>query len=839
MGYLPGAVERQLLVLLNLLVSTAQCSTFIHSSSFVFLFFVFLLFVNVFLLIFLVIVVLPASFLLEISALFLLHSYMIFILDFEHSFQPPGDPKYDTARILGDPRSLKKLRVIDNQSESDLNVDKWLEGVSESKNKIEIKDKTTSKIKSEKKKIKHNSLSSPLSRGASARMNIQTKNKLLAHGFGPDSLLENKKKIENNFLQFEKLLKCSTIEEKRTKKKNLTSYGEKKIIRKVSNKKQCDDFPSDFISEINPAMNIFMNTKMNSKPRSKKNRNSQISFECSAVSENVLFNGRDTSYEEFRNSVNLLRENIVKGTKAARTNAGHCTDTTGYIDLTREGELGEGKGVKERKSDCDGESHSASSQRSFSHSDMDTDMDLTRSRGGISGPESVSYSLRDMLVDSYNTSLHDSMIDTYDAYSSVCTADSLNFKKDNHAGVTMSYLVPPSSTFSSNPITMSNQVRIHSDEGSYRDGEAEEEEEEDSKREGGGERVCNTQSKAISSTKTETGRGAGMGMGVKERYGKAERSPADWMAWARQGSRMPLSESIAEIISTNTYLKAHPKGENDPEDSGPKAGIQETVSYHEDFLPVFSTKVIDSYNIRNQTECDDVDKEEKVRQTITDNKDENDGDGDAFEDDYSRTKEYKYEEGEKDNRDNDNDNNNDEDEDDMLVYDMPQYYDDYYASSRVVERNTDYLNSISLRIDSTAQLLNPKEYNQETSFETVTEMNIYTESDERDPYATSEPYKFLHGIRNNDASSSSNENDNYEGEDSYRFAGTAEGKVVHRGREESYLLNKGIAFPLRGPRTDSGTGIGNAELSDLSGYRGPSAAILESYMKDVHRQSSH
>jgi hypothetical protein len=719
---------------------------------------------------------------------------------------------------------LKKLRVIDNQNESDLNVHKWLEAVSESKNKIEIKNKTMSKMNVERKKITHNSLSSPLSKGASARINIQTKNRLLAHGLGPDSLLENKKKIENNFLQFEKLLKCSTIEEKRKKKKDLTSYGEKKIIRKVSSKKQCDDFPSDFISEINPTMNIFTNTRMNSKPRSKKNRRSEISFECSPVSENVLFNGRDTSYEEFRNSVNLLRENIVKGTKAARTDTGHRTDTTGYMDLTGEGELGEGKGVEERKNDYDGESHSAPSQRSFSHSD--TDMDLTRSRGGISGPESVNYSLRDILVDSYNTSLHDSMIDTYDAYSSVCTAESLNFRKNNNAGVTMSYLVPPTSTFTSIPVTMSNQVRIHSDEGSYRDGEAEEEEE--SNREGGGERVCNTQSKTVSSSKTETGKG----MGVKERYGKAERSPADWMAWARRGSRMPLSESIAEIISTNTYLKAHPKGENDPDDSGSKAGIQDTVSYHEDFLPVFSTKVIDFQNTITQTECDDIDKEEEVRQAIIANKDENKDDGeegeqDAFEDD-------KYEEEEEgENHDND------EDEDDMLVYDMPQYYDDYYASSRVMENNTDYLNSFSLRNDNTAQLLNPKEYNQETPFETVTEMNIYTESDERDPYATSEPYKFLHGIRNKDVSSSGNENENYEGEDSYRAAGKAEGKVVHRGREESHLLNKGIAFPLRGPRTDSGAGIGNAELSDLSGYRGPSAAILESYMKDVYRQSSH
>ena len=757
-------------------------------------------------------------------------------MNFENSFQPPGDPKYDTARILGDPRSLKKLRVINSQNESDLNVDKWLEAVSESKNKIEIKNKTMSKMNIERKKIKHDSLSSPLSRGASAKMNIQTKNKLLAHGLGSDSLLENKKKIGNNFLQFEKLLKCSTIEEKRTKKKDLTSYGEKKIIRKVSNKKQFNDFTSDFISEINPTMNIFTNTKMNSKSRSKKNRSSQISLGRSAGSENVHFNGRDTSYEEFRNSVNLLRDNIVKGTKAARTDTGHRTDTTGYMDLTREGEVGEGKGVEERKSDCDGESHSAPSQRSFSHSD--TDMDLNRSRGGISGPESVNYSLRDMLMDSYNTSLHDSMIDTYDAYSSVCTAESLNFK-NSHAGVTMSYLVPPSSTFTSIPITMSNQVRIRSEEGSYRDVEAEAE--EVSNRERGGERVSNTQSKTVSSTETETGKGPGAGIGVKERYGKAERSPADWMAWARRGSRMPLSESIAEIVSTNTYLKAHPKGENDPEDSGSKAEIQDTVSYHEDFLPVFSTKVIDSHHTINQTECDNIDEEEEeeVRQAIIANKDENDGEEDALEDDNFKTKEDKYEKEEEEEKEEKN-HDNDNDEDDMLVYDMPQYYDDYYASSRVMENNIDYLNSFSLRNDNTAQLLNPKEYNQETPFETVTEMNIYTESDERDPYAmSSEPYKFLHGIRNKDVSSSGNENENYEGDDSYRIAGKAEGKVVHRGREESYLLNKGIAFPLRGPRTDSETEIGNAELSDLSGYRGPSAAIPESYMKGVRRQSPH
>lgn len=742
-------------------------------------------------------------------------------MDFEHSLQPPGDPKYDTARILGDPRSLKKLRVIDNQNESDLNVDKWLEAVNESKNKIEIKNKTAGKMNIERKRIKHNSLSSPLSRGANAKMNNQTKNKLLAHDLGPDSLSENKKKIENNFLQFEKLLKCSTIEEKRIKKKDLTTYGEKKIVRTVSNKKRCNDFPTHFITEINPAMNIFTRTKTNSKPRSKTNRKYQISFECSAGSENVLLNGRDTSYEEFRNSVNLLRENIVKGTKAARTDTRHRTDTTGNMLLTREGQLGEGRGDEERKNDNDAESHSAS-QRSFAY--MDADIDLTRS--GISGPESVNYSLRDMLVDSYNTSLHDSMIDTYDAYSSVRTAESSNFKKSNNAGVTMSYLVPPTSTSTSFPITTSSQVRIHTDEG--RDGEAEEE----SNKEGGGESVSNTQSITVSSTKTETGKGVAGGMGVKERYGKAERSPADWMAWARRGSRMPLSESIAEIISTNTYLKAHPKGENTPDDSGSKAGIQDHVSYHEDFLPVFSTKVIDFNNIIYQTECDDIDKEKEVPQA---NENKCDGEDDAHEKDDFRTKEYEYEEGE--NRDNDN--KNDEDEDDMLVYDMPQYYDDYYASSRVMENNTDYLNSFSLRNDNTAQLLNPKEYNQETPFETVTEMNIYTESDERDPYAmSSEPYKFLHGIRNKDVSSSSHENYNYEREDSNRVAGKAEGKVVHRGREESYLLNKGIAFPLRGPGTDSGTGIGNAESSDLSGYRGPSAAILESYMKDVYRQSS-
>ena len=748
-------------------------------------------------------------------------------MNFEHSLQPPGDPKYDTARILGDPRSLKKLRVIDNQNESDFNVDKWLEAVSESKNKIEIKNKTASNINIERNRIKH-SLSSPLSRGASSKMNTQTKNKLLAHDLGPDSITENKKKIENNFFQLEKLLKCSTIEEKRSKKKDLTSYGEKKIARKVSSKKRCNDFPTRFIAEINPAMNIFTRTKMNSKPRSKTDRSGQISLECSAGSENILFNGRDTSYEEFRNSVNLLRENIVKGTKAARTGTRNRTDTTGNMLLTTEGELGEGKGDEERKNDNDGESHCAVSQRGFTC--MDTGMDLTRS--GISGPEFVNYSLRDMLVDSYNTSLHDSMIDTYDAYSSACAAESSNFKKNNHAGVTMSYLVPPTSTFTSIPTTTSSQVRIHADEGSYRDGEAAEE----SNRGGGGDSVSNTQSKAVSSTKTETGTGVAVGMGVKERYGKEERSPADWMAWARRGSRMPLSESIAEIISTNTYLEAHPKSENTPEDSGSKAGIQDDVSYHEDFLPVFTTTVIDSNGIINQSECDDIDKEDEVRQAMIANENKDDGGEGAYENDDFRTKEYEYEEVE--NRDNVNDN--DEDEDDMLVYDMPQYYDDYYASNRVTENNTDYLNSFSLRNDNTAQLLKPKEYNQETPLETVPEMNIYTEPDERDPYAmSSEPYKFLHGIRNKDVSSSSNENVNYEREESNRVAGKAEGNVVHRGREENYLLNKGIAFPLRGPGTDSGTGIGNAELSDLSGYLGPSAAILESYMKDVYRLSSH
>ena len=103
-------------------------------------------------------------------------------------------------------------------------MDKWYEAVTVSNSNNKIENKAINKNKNiiekmitniDKNKVKNNSLSSPLSRSANKKMNTQTKDKLLAQALEPNSRYENKIKIENNFLKFEKLLKLSPIEKKK------------------------------------------------------------------------------------------------------------------------------------------------------------------------------------------------------------------------------------------------------------------------------------------------------------------------------------------------------------------------------------------------------------------------------------------------------------------------------------------------------------------------------------------------------------------------------------------------------------------------------------------------
>ena len=759
----------------------------------------------------------------------------------------------------------------------------------------------------DKNKIKSNSLSSPLSRSATKRMNNQTEDKLLAHALEPNSQYENKIKIE-------KLLKSSTIEEKKIKKKHLIDYGERKIIHIVGGKKKKCDFPANFITENSTSKK---NKRINSKPCSKKNRNSQISFESSIGPENVLFNGKDTSYVEFLSSVNLIRENIVRGTKAARTEIHPRTDTIENIELHGEVSESEGEGgVEERKSDNDSDSLSPNTHnmRNFDYSDVDIN------KSGISDPECLNNSIRDVLINSYNASLHDSMIDTYDIFNTVRTAEYLKYRS-NETGVTVSYSVPSISTSTSIPVHMTATSHSHNLRNqNIAIGEYEEEQEGgivEREKEKGSAGV-RTQSPSVigayeksesiqtlapahtsatltkTRTQTETGMGTGIGMetvtgmgtvtvtgtgietgrgrgmGVDEGFMKAERSSEDWIAWARRGARLPLSDSVNTIINTNnltstsTSTSMQNKSEKEFQDPGSEVGIKGNVFYHEDFLPVFSTKVIESSRNINRIEYDNV-SGGKIQGTINNNYNDNND----TNDDKINEKNEKREQINKMSVNNNNDNNHyydnnkkidkkndevennrhkeveNEDEDDLLVYDMPQYYDDYYEYNRVLDNNkTYYSDPITVNDNDTTQSYNAKEYNEEdTQFKTKTEMNIYTELDETDPYTvSSEPYNFVHGIRKTENSSVSYAKDYEDGDEFYRVVDKVRGKVKvgkHTDKEDSYSSNKGIAFPLRGTRTDSRIKIKNTESSDLSDYHGPSAAILESYMKDIYEQSSN
>ena len=840
-------------------------------------------------------------------------------------------------------------------------MDKWYQAVavSNSNNKIENKEinkNENEKIKTniDKNKIKNNSLSSPLSRCANKKMNNQTKDKLLAQVLlQPNNRHVNEIKIENNFLKFEKLLKCSKIQEKKTKKKDFINYGERIIVQNVSGKRKKSDFPTNFITENSVSKK---NTKINSKPCSKKNRNNQISFEGSFGPENVLFNGKDTSYVDFLSSVNLIRENIVKGTKAARTEGHPSTDIIGNMKSRREESedeseyVGEDKGgVEDRKSDYDSDSLSpyTHNTRNFDHSDADN-----INKSGISDPESLNNSIRDVLVNSYNASLHDSMIDTYDVFNTVRTAESLKHRSKNTAGVTVSYLVPPVSTSTSIPIPLTAASHNHShnqrnqdmaieEENNNVDGDEEEEEEEEE--EGIIEREreivigragTKTQSESVigayekpdskgeakpsltsvTETKTKTqmetvtgmgtgtvtkigigmgtgrGMGSGMGRGEEEEEGllNAERSAEDWIAWARRGARLPLSDSVNNITNTNnltsTATSMPNKSENEFQDLGSKVEIRGNVFYHEDFLPVFSTKVIESSRNVDDIEYDYVD-EEKMQETTNDNDDNRnekefrhkneikeqineicDNDNNNYHYDNNKKSDDRHnkfevesdrykEVGIENEIENDNkEENEEEDEDDLLVYDMPQCYDDYYEYNRVLDNNnnnnnnnnqTYYLDPITLNDNDVTQSYNAKEFSEDTKFEnkTITEMNIYTELDETGPYAmSSEPYNFLHGIRKNRNSSISYAKDDNDEKDFYHVVDKVRGKVKvgkYNDKEESYYLSKGIAFPSRGTRTNSRIKIKSAESSDLSDYHGPSAAILQSYMEDIYKQSSN
>jgi hypothetical protein len=145
--------------------------------------------------------------------------------------QPPGDPKYDTARVLSDPRSMRKLRIIDGQIDTDLEAEKWSKSVikqvrepakSEGKKEVLKNNNTAIEIEMEGKRKKK--LSAPLSVSASADMDSRTNSLLRLLDLYKDS--NKSKEIKEN------LLECKLCQKKAVK----TNKKKRKCSSKSSSK---------------------------------------------------------------------------------------------------------------------------------------------------------------------------------------------------------------------------------------------------------------------------------------------------------------------------------------------------------------------------------------------------------------------------------------------------------------------------------------------------------------------------------------------------------------------------------------------------------------------------
>ena len=167
-------------------------------------------------------------------------------------WKPPGDPKYDIARVIGDPRSLRKLRLLDGQREGDVGAEKWYNTVVIDENNNNNQNLITNSninsnsslngtdknIKSnnfnlvpEKKKKKLKIYSGPLAKSANERMNKNTNTLLLmlSHIAGKCT----NSTFEENLKEFKEIQDKNDNDNEKKMKKKVKKNGLKQKILKL------------------------------------------------------------------------------------------------------------------------------------------------------------------------------------------------------------------------------------------------------------------------------------------------------------------------------------------------------------------------------------------------------------------------------------------------------------------------------------------------------------------------------------------------------------------------------------------------------------------------------
>ena len=347
--------------------------------------------------------------------------------------------------MLSDPRSLRKLRIIDHQIDTDFEAEKWSKSVikqvreaskSEGKKAVLKNNNTSVEIEMERKRKKK--LSTPLSVSASADMDSRASTLLRllklnkdsnAHTENEEHLLDCKFRQKKTVKTTRKKKKCSpkpslevsstsrTADKDKVKMKSKSKSEGREKSTKTSDSKRCGVEASPILTSsrssdrgsvkgsVRGSDKGTPSTASTVKSRGSKTSDSKIlRKKISSKGEDRTLDSVDEGFRNFHYSVNLLRDSILQGTVAARCDTSSRTAGEEDEDDDEEGEDGE----EEEDEEEDEVSDSAGS---------DTNQNLnSRDTRDLSSRSSASQAMRNASVASYSLSLRDSMVDNYEDF---------------------------------------------------------------------------------------------------------------------------------------------------------------------------------------------------------------------------------------------------------------------------------------------------------------------------------------------------------------------------------------------------------------------------------------
>lgn len=314
--------------------------------------------------------------------------------------------------------------------------EKWLQAVSYQVEKgksdtigqrnVLLNNQTVEEIK--KKKLRRKALSTPLSVSAVAEMNREADSILhLLRNSGLANFLNSGKSFQENLFDFKQIQKITEVEEIKKKKKVLTK--KKKEISKATvsekeekKKKTAGPIIIPKVKELEERNEESTEKIISSKQNKKKTespieKNVKKTVKKSVKSENETesVNAMDTSYENFRYSVNMLRESIVQGTTATKLN-----DSTNINSSSISG----ARTFDVSKDDAVYVDTKTDSSHDVTSSVISREMqgNMTESTGSRSTHERErEREMRLASIARYSDSLHDSMIDKYENYADTRT----------------------------------------------------------------------------------------------------------------------------------------------------------------------------------------------------------------------------------------------------------------------------------------------------------------------------------------------------------------------------------------------------------------------------------